>query len=141
MTKYPVSPNQDSPFERLTTTQKSSSFISMTLTADAFSLAVLTITATLGYWRMLLIRQSVKALLFWRVFHLKESCTNSSQPIKQRDSKVFFALQKSTFIISSILSRPAYHRLRCSKQRFYRHTSHPISLALHVQFQRRPRRR
>ena len=141
MTKYPVSPKQDPPFERLTITQKSLSFISMTLTADAFSLAVLTITATLGYWKMLLIRQSVTALLFWRVFHLKESCADWVRPIEQRNSKVFFALQKSVFIISSILSRPAYHRLRCSKQLTYRHTNHPISLALHVQFQHRPRRR
>ena len=143
MTKYPVSLHWSSPFERLTTIQKYSSFICTTPIAGTSSLDVPTITATLGYWRMLLIRQFARVSPFWRVFLLKESYTNLNQSIKQQDSKDFSVLQKSIFTINSILSRPAYlrrayHRLKCSKQSVYRHTSHLISRASCVQYQHRP---
>lgn len=143
MINYPVSVIWHCPFKRLTTIQKSSSFICTTHIAGTFSLDVLTITATLGYWRMLPTRPSATVLPFWRVFRSKESYINLNQSIKQQDSKDFSVLQKSVFTINSILSRPvylrrAYHRLKRSKQLVYRRTSHHISRALRVQSQHHP---
>ena len=76
MTKYPVSIEQDFQPRNLTTIQKYSSFISMIPIVGAFFLDVLTITAMLDYWRMLLMQQSVRALPFWKVFRLKENYTS-----------------------------------------------------------------